>query len=45
MQILGLCGFVTGINVFAGLAQFIMFIIYWNNMSNFKNELKSSSNF
>ena len=44
MPIIGLCGFVPGIFVFAGLAQFILFIIYWNNMSNFKNELKSSSN-
>ena len=44
MPILGLCGFIPGINIFAGLAQFILFIIYWSKMSNFKNELKSSSN-
>ena len=44
MPILQLCGFIPGINIFTGIANLILFIIYWSKMSNFKNELKSSSN-
>ena len=42
MPILGLCGWIPIIGGLAGLANLILFIIFWVKMSEFKNELKKS---
>ena len=40
MPILGLCGWIPILGGLAGLANLILFIIFWVKMSEFKNELQ-----
>lgn len=42
MPILGLCGWIPFLGSLAGLANFILFIIFWVKTSEYKNELRRS---
>lgn len=42
MPILGLCGFIPIIGGLAGLANFVLFIVFWVKTAEYKNELKRS---
>ncbi len=43
MPILTLCGYVPIIGGLAGLANFVLFIVFWVKTAEYKNELKRSS--
>lgn len=42
MPILGLCGWIPVLGVLAGLANLVLFIIFWAKTAGYKNELKSN---
>jgi hypothetical protein len=42
MPILGLCGIIPVLGVFAGIANFILFIVFWVKMADYKSKLINS---
>lgn len=40
MPILGICGFIPYLNLLTGIANFILWIIFWSKMNGYKNTLK-----
>lgn len=41
MPILGLCGIIPILGIFAGIGNFVLFIIFWVKMAELKNKLRA----